>query len=55
MADSELTVIAKFDADDVEPVEVDNAITEAIEELRLAKGVTIELAYSLKYHGVIQR
>ena len=55
MADSELTVTAKFDSHDVEVEVVDHAITEAIEELRLAKSVTIKLTYSLKYHGVVQR
>ncbi len=55
MADSELTVTAKFDANDVEAAEVDHAITEAIEELRLVKDITIEMTYSLKYRGVVQR
>lgn len=55
MADSELIVTAKFDANDVEPAEIDHAITEAIKELRLIKSVSIEMTYSLRYHGVVQR
>lgn len=55
MADSELTVTAKFDDGDIEVHEVDRVITEAIEELEIARGVTIKLTYSLKYHGVVQK
>ena len=55
MADTELTVTIKFDPSEVEPTEVDKAVTEAMEELELIKDTTIEMTYSLKYHGVVQR
>ena len=61
MADTELTVVIGFDPIEVEPTEVDDAVTRAIEDLELIKSgqghgdVTITMAYSLKYHGVVQR
>ncbi len=61
MADTELTVVIAFNPSEVEPTEVDDAVTHAIEELELIKSdqghgdVTIAMTYSLKYHGVVQR